>query len=174
MTNAEFEQCIEQMIHGDKEGLHRIYMAYGTYIYSILYDIVKNKEDAEDLTTEFFIKLWNIAEKYQFGGTHRSWLGRIAHNMAIDFIRSKKNHDSYEEMIETKEVGDEGFEKDVVMEVTLKEAIASLEVQEQEIVNLKVLGQLTFQEIADIIKKPMGTVTWKYKKAMEKLRRCRL
>lgn len=84
---------MQGMIAGEKEGLHSIYQAYVTYIYAIIYDILKNKEDAEDVTAEFFIKLWNIAGKYQFGGKHRAWLGKIAHNMAIDYIRTRKYHD---------------------------------------------------------------------------------
>lgn len=173
MTDIEFETHLRAIIDGDKEGLHHIYQAYGTYIFSIIYDVVKNREDAEDITTEFFIKLWKIAEKYQFGGKHRAWLGRIAHNMAIDYIRAKKEHTSYEEMDETEKMGQEGFEEQVINEMSLKEAVETLEQEEQEIVNLKVLGQLTFKEIAEIIKRPMGTVTWKYRQAMEKLRRCR-
>ena len=174
MTDTEFETHLRAIINGDKEGLHYIYKAYGAYIFSIIYDVIKNREDAEDITTEFFIKLWKIAEKYQFGGKHRAWLGRIAHNMAIDYIRARKEHTSYEEIVETEKMGQESFEEQVVNELSLKEAVETLEQEEQEIVNLKVLGQLTFKEIADIIKRPMGTVTWKYRQAMEKLRRCRL
>lgn len=165
---------MQAMIRGDKNGLHYIYEAYVTYIYSIIYDILKNKEDAEDVTTEFFIKLWKIADKYQFGGKHRAWLGKIAHNMAIDYIRTRKNHDSYEETIETAEMGQETFEEQTVEKLTLKEAVETLEQTEKEIVNMKVLGQLTFKEIAAILQKPIGTVSWKYKQAMKKLRRCRL
>ena len=174
MTDEQFETYMQAILDGDKDGLHCIYKAYGAYIFSIVYDILKNREDAEDVTTEFFIKLWKIADKYQFGGAHRAWLGRIAHNMAIDYIRARKDHTSYEEIVETEKMGQESFEEQVVNELSLKEAVETLEQEEQEIVNLKVLGQLTFKEIAEIIKRPMGTVTWKYRQAMEKLRRCRL
>lgn len=174
MTDSQFEECMQAIIQGDKNGLHHIYEEYITYIYSIIYDILKNKEDAEDVTTEFFIKLWKIADKYHFGGKHRAWLGKIAHNMAIDYIRTRKNHNSYEEIIETTEMGQETFEEQTVERLTLKEAVETLEQTEQEIIDMKVLGQLTFKEIASIMQKPMGTVSWKYKQAIEKLRRCRL
>ena len=174
LTDSQFEQCMQAMIAGDKNGLHSIYQAYVTYIYAIIYDILKNKEDAEDVTTEFFIKLWKVADKYQFGGKHRAWLGKIAHNMAIDYIRTKKYHASYEETIETEEIGQETFEEQTITKLTLKEAVETLDGTEQEIVNMKVLGQLTFKEIAAILQKPMGTISWKYRQAMEKLRRCHL
>ena len=174
LTDEQFETYMQAILDGDKDGLHCIYKAYGAYIFSIVYDILKNREDAEDVTTEFFIKLWKVADKYQFGGAHRAWLGRIAHNMAIDYIRAKKQHESYEEVIETKEIGQETFEEQSVNKMALKEAVETLETEEQEIVNMKVLGQLTFKEIAGILQKPMGTITWKYRQAMEKLRRCQL
>ncbi|MBD5089371.1 MAG: sigma-70 family RNA polymerase sigma factor [Clostridiales bacterium] len=174
MTDEEFDACIEEILHDKKDGLHKIYSAYSTYIYVIIYDIIKNKEDAEDVTTEFFIKIWKIAGKYQTGRGHRAWLGKIAHNMAIDYIRGMKRHDSYDEIKEEKESSEEGFEAGMIEKMSIKQAISTLEDTEQKIVNMKILGQLTFQEIADILKKPIGTVSWKYRKAIEKLRRCHL
>lgn len=162
------------MLAGNREGLQQVYQIYGKYIYIILYDILKNKEDAEDVTTEFFLKLWNVAEKYQEGHGHRAWMGRIAHNMAIDFIRKKKPHVSYEEIIEEEEIAGENFESDIVNKMAVEQAIKTLKTVEQEIVNMKILLQMTFQEIADTLGKPLGTVTWQYRQAMEKLRRCEL
>lgn len=173
MTEEQFANCIDLMLAGNREGLQQVYQIYGKYIYIILYDILKNKEDAEDVTTEFFLKLWNVAEKYQAGHGHRAWMGRIAHNMAIDFLRKKKIHISYEDM-EEEEIGDKNFESDTVNKMAVEQAIKTLKREEQEIVNMKILLQMTFQEIADTLGKSLGTVTWQYRQAMEKLRRCEL
>lgn len=51
--------------------------------------------------------------------------------------------------------------------------IDKLEETERMIIDMKLIGELTFKEIAKILKSPMGTVTWKYKKAMDKLRMCK-
>lgn len=56
--------------------------------------------------------------------------------------------------------------------MTVKEALETLKPAERQIVSLKVLGELTFKEIAQCMKIPMGTVTWKYQNAIKKLRRC--
>lgn len=85
-----------------------------------------------------------------------------------------KKHDSYEEIQKAEELTGAGFEAETIEKMSLKQAINTLEDTEQEIINMKILGQLTFQEIADILKKPIGTVSWKYRKAIEKLRRCQL
>lgn len=174
MTEEQFAKCIDLMLDGNRDGLQQVYQFYGKYIYIILYDILKNKEDSEDVTTEFFLKLWQVADKYQKGRGHKSWMGRIAHNMAIDFIRKKKPQVSYEEMVKEEEIVGKNFEADTVDKMVLQDAVKTLLAEEQEIVNMKVLLQMTFQEIADALEKPMGTVTWKYRQAMEKLRRCGL
>lgn len=56
--------------------------------------------------------------------------------------------------------------------MNLKEALATLKPKEREIINMKIMGDMTFQEIADILGKPLGTVTWQYREAINKLRRC--
>ena len=63
------------------------------------------------------------------------------------------------------------MEDQVVSDLSLREVLALLGPKEREIVNLKIMGELTFQEIAGILKQPLGTVTWRYRSAMGKLRR---
>jgi len=174
LTEEQFADCIGLILAGNRDGLQQVYQAYGKYIYMLLYDILKNREDAEDVTAEFFLKLWKVAGKYQAGHGHRAWMGRIAHNMAVDFIRDKKPHVSYEEIVEEVEIAGKGFEADEVNKMTLKQAVKTLKTEEQEIVNMKILLQMTFQEIANALGKPLGTVTWQYRQAMDKLRRCGL
>ena len=63
------------------------------------------------------------------------------------------------------------FTEEVVGNLTMKEAMKQLKPSEQEILDLKILGGFTFQEIAAILKKPMGTVSWLYRQGIGKLRK---
>ncbi len=180
MTDELFEQCVHRIQQGDKEGLKQIYEAYIAFIYSVIYGILQNKENTEDVTSEFFIKLWNVADQYQFGGKHKAYLATIAHNMAIDYIRKHRREQPTEEIqdavdagISTTTIGvqQESTEDEVVGEITIREAIATLKEPEQEILNLKIFGDLTFVEISKILQQPMGTVTWRYRTAIEKLKK---
>jgi len=92
MTEHEFYTAIKGLAKGNKDMLHAIYDAYGRLIYTIVYDILKNREDAEDVTSEFFIKLIRVAGTYQKKTSHRAWLIQIARNMAIDLLR-KRGHE---------------------------------------------------------------------------------
>ncbi|MCR5733097.1 MAG: RNA polymerase sigma factor [Lachnospiraceae bacterium] len=177
MTEAAFDACIKAVLDGDKQGLKDIYDAYIDYIYRIVYGVVGSKEDAEDITSEFFIKLWQTAGKYKSGSGHKAYLATIARNMAIDHIRKYKKEvlESLriddEEGTLTEPVSDDDTEKTVIEDLAVKEAISKLNPAEQQVINMKILSEMTFAEIAQSLKIPMGTVTWRYREAIKKLRR---
>lgn len=187
MTEERFEYCIRQIVKGGRNGLKEIYEAYLAYIFSIVSGIVKRREDAEDVTSEFFIRIWNTAEQYRPGHGHKAYLAAIARNMSIDFLRKSgreipADFSAEEDCREdnTDMAGREaakaahqspGFEDGLVESLDLKKALDTLNDREREVVNLKIMGDLTFREIAEILKTPIGTVTWRYRVAVEKMRR---
>ncbi len=207
MEDREFDLCMSRLKEGDKEALHEIYTALGSYIYHFVLGILRSKEDAEDITSEFFIRLWRNADKYKPGNGYKTYITTIARNMAIDHLRSKgresliedifpqkfEDSDVYntEDMItagtNTGAVGvlsgsdtggdDNGSGPDVtaneaVGKVAMEEALSKLKPPEPQIIHMKFALDMTFAEIAEVLKIPMGTVTWKYREAIGKLRRC--
>ena len=89
MTDREFEQCMSAMAAGDRDSLRHIYDAYLKLIYAVVYDTIGQREEAEDVTSEFFIKLYSIAGSYKPGNGHKKWLVTIARNMAVSIGLSK-------------------------------------------------------------------------------------
>ena len=186
MEESQFNEAIEKIKHRDREGLRLIYEAYVTYIYQIVLRILQNREDAEDVTTEFFLHLWDIAPSFKVGGGHRTWLTTVARNLAIDTLR-KRNREIpisdepdpeddggglEENLARAGAVSDSNPEREAVETVSMETALQCLRDCERQIVTMKILGELTFQEISDVLKVPMGTVTWQYRNAMAKLKRC--
>lgn len=170
MEEKEFEACVRQIQAGEKDGLKRIYQAYAGLIYTVVYDMVRQREDAQDIASDFFIRLWEKADTYRFGGKHRAWLLTIARNMAIDFLRKQKRELPMEEL-DTPKLQREDIADEVVESISFREVMEQLKFNEREVLNLKILGQLTFREIAGILGKPQGTVSWLYRQGIEKLRR---
>ena len=177
MTDKDFDLQISRIVSGDRQGLKSVYDEYGKMIYSVAFGILRSKENAEDVTSEFFIRLWTTAAaQYSAGNGHRCWLSSIARNMALDYLR--KN--SHEQLVSEDEDGTERDIPDsspppdeaVTQKLALAHALESLDPTERSIISLKFEADLTFKEIARVMKKPMGTVTWKYRSAIEKLRRC--
>lgn len=212
MEDREFDLCMERMKNGDKSALKDVYEAYKGYIFHLIKSVLQNHENAEDVTSDFFIKLWSIADHYTPGGGHRAYLGRIAHNMAIDYLRAHKREipfDASEAGFEnalagngfTNSYGDETDESkaessgspsgkslggtiqnddrnadatanEVISDLSVEEMLSKLKPAEREVVHLKIIGELTFEEISKLTEQPMGTVTWRYREAIKKLRRC--
>lgn len=172
MTDKEFEQCMSAMAKGDRNSLRQIYDAYLKLIYATVYNVIGHREEAEDITSEFFIKLYSIAESYKPGNGHKRWMVTIARNMAVDRIRKIDREALVDEIPETEQGSN--MEEQVVNSVSLNVAMESLKPDEREIVDLKVAGGFTFREISEMVGKPMGTVTWLYNNAIKRLRRCRL
>lgn len=174
MEEEQFNACMERMKSGDKSALHEVYEAYIGYIYTIVFQTVSNREDAEDVTSEFFIKLWRLADTYRGGNGHRAWMAAIARNMAVDLLRRTKREvltDDFADTV-TEDAPKDSLEQEVLSDVSLKQALDMLKPNEREVVHLKIMGDMTFKEIADILKIPLGTVTWRYQNAIKKLRRC--
>ncbi len=186
MNEREFEEAVARMVQGDKAGLKEIYENYVGYIYRIIYEVLQNKENAEDVTSDFFIRLWDRAEQFRPGNGHKGYLASMARNMAIDFLRKHRREELTALMqdlgTESEEEGqkkgsyafrgENDVEREVIGDMTVSEAMEMLKPAERQIVSLKVLGELTFKEIASHMGIPMGTVTWKYQNALKKLRRC--
>lgn len=178
MTDSRFELYIQSIQKGDKSGLKEIYEEYGKTIYHVVLQILHNPQDAEDVTSEFFIKLWNIADTYCFGGKHKRWLMTIARNMAIDYIRKNRkemltldNDYNDEDAIHNEIVDTVNTENEVVEKLSIKDALQTLDESEREIVNMHLLAEMTFKDISEVLKKPLGTVSWKYRTALAKLRK---
>ncbi len=213
MEDREFDLCMSRMADGDKDALKAIYEAYRAYIYHFLLGILKSKEDAEDVASEFFIRLWKNAAKYKSGSGHKTYITTIARNMAIDFLRAKGRESLIEDIFPQKsddsdvyitedmitagvntggmgvmagsssgDGGGAGLTGDVasadvtaseaIGKVTMEEALSKLKPPEPQIIHMKFALDMTFAEIAEVLKIPMGTVTWKYREAIGKLRRC--
>ena len=170
VTEAGFEKCIRARNRGDRNGLKEVYEEYVSYIYGIVRALLHNKEEAEDITSDFFIRLWEKSDTYKPGGGHKGWMATIARNMAVDYIRKHKREEFSETVSEQE--SDENVERQVLADISINEALSMLKESERKVVHLKIMGELTFREIAEILEQPMGTVTWHYNQAIKKLRRC--
>ena len=174
MTDSEFDSAIEKIRNGDKSGLRLIYDIYGDKIYRLFLSKVRNHQDAEDLTSDFFLKLWECAGSYQPGGGHKCWMTTIARNMAVDYFR-KSGRETPVEDVEA--VNETAFtehttpEHQTINKLQTVHLLASLSEEEQEIIQMHIAAELTFREIAVILKRPLGTVAWKYRNAIGKLQK---
>src|SRR5881392_1188286 len=101
---------------GEREALEDLYLQHFDRIYSYLHLTVGNRHDAEDLTTQTFLRMLESIGKFRWGyAPFSAWLFRIAHNLAMDHFRASKRVSPEEEVPEP-----EGAEEDSAEELALE------------------------------------------------------
>lgn len=184
MTEEKFAGCISMLVQGDMQGLKDIYEDYGKMIYSAALQICRNPQTAEDVTSEFFLKLKKAASVYREGMGHKKWLLTAVRNLTVDHLR-KQNREIPMSAQGGEFEGDQSYEshplsdipdsadteETVTSEMNAAELLMRLNVTEREVVNLKIYCGLTFAEIAQVLNIPQGTAAWRYQSAIKKLKK---
>ncbi len=144
-------------------------------ISTILY-LVGNREDAQDIAQETFLKCWRIGEQLSEIQNIRAWIFRVALNTAKDLQRSawrrrSRNYQGEEMMIASRESSPMDLLESQESLYHLKQAISNLREEEKEVFLLRQNGGLTYEQIAEIRNAPVGTVKTQMRTALQKLRR---
>lgn len=171
MTDIQFLGEMKLISQKNKDGLKKIYEEYAPFVYNTAYAVLKNPSQAEDVTSDFFLKLWGIAGTYKDGNGHKRWLAVIVRNMCLDFIRKNKK---IEYTIDTPTSPDypdaANIEEDTVNNQTFEAVLNTLCTEEREIINLRFAGDMTIKEIAKTLDLAQGTVAWRLRQALQKLK----
>jgi RNA polymerase sigma factor, sigma-70 family len=172
MTDREFADCLEAIRRREQDGLMRIYTEYSAYLFQVVSSVIPQREDAEDITADLFLKLWESPPAYRPGNGHKGYLATMARNRAIDHFRANSRLISIDTAEETDIGAVPSNADDIINEIAVEQVLALMTPGEREIVSMKHLMGLTFREIAEAVGKPQGTVAWIYREAVNKIRRC--
>ena len=172
MTDLEFAACIDAIRRREQSGLMRIYNEYSAYLFQVVSALVSQREDAEDVTSDLFLKFWESPPAYRPGKGHKGYLATMARNRAIDYLRANSRTISIDTAEETEIGAVPSSADEIINEIAVEQVLAMMSPNEREIVSMKHLMGLTFREIAEATGKPQGTVAWIYREAVNKIRRC--
>jgi RNA polymerase sigma-70 factor (ECF subfamily) len=177
------DQLIADALQGDQKAYEALLARHNKAIFHVVMKIVRNREEAQDLVQETFMKAFNALASYRSEYRFSTWLYKIAANCAIDFVRKKRiDALSLDKPIETKdgtvefEVPDSSWdpEQDWVRKQKLKsieEAIDALPGKYREVIIHRHRDDKPYEEIADILKVPVGTVKARIFRARELLKK---
>ena len=102
----QIRRLVERGQQGDRDALEELYLIHFDRIYSYLHMSVGNRHDAEDLTTQTFLKMLESIGKFRFrAAPFSAWLFRIAHNLAMDHFRAARRWQPEEEVPEPHRLG---------------------------------------------------------------------
>ena len=169
-SRAEDSRNIKKALKGDQAAYRAILKKYHDQVYNLLYRMVHDKDEVEDLTQEAFIKAFNSLHNFNEEFAFSTWLYKIATNNCIDYIRKKKLATfSIDKPLESKdgeysfEIPDSSYEPDKTLiagqrSKILEDAVNALPEKYRQVILMRHTEDKDYQEIADELKLPLGTV----------------
>jgi len=174
-------KLVQQAISGDERAYAELMERYKDAIYYMLLKMINNKSDAEDLTIEAFGKAFKNLEQYTPNYAFSTWLFKIATNNCIDFIRKKKanlisldqSNDDQESSF-TAPLQADGLdpEEDMIKhqrKSLMREVVGKLKPRYRTLVELRYFKEYSYEEIANELDLPIGTVKAQLFRARELL-----
>ena len=167
------EALVQRLQNGDQSVISEIYDNYSSTLYGVIFRIMQNEDEANDILQEAFINIWKYAKSYKANKSSLfTWMLNIARNKAIDAIRSKNRKNE----IQSTEANVYIFENANPVEnntdtIGIKEAVDKLAADKKEVIELAYFGGYTQQEMADELNLPLGSVKTKVRAAMADLRK---
>ena len=164
-NNEGIQAKLNAMRNGDKKAFEELYRDLYVPVYTIIFRIIWDKMLSEDILQEVFVKLFLLAKLPT--QNPRAYIFQIARNLAIDYVRKQSQHISIDDVSDAVHQS----APDYSTRMDIDNALKSLQAQECQIVTLHVIGELKFREISELMQIPLGTVLWKYHRAIDKLQK---
>jgi RNA polymerase sigma-70 factor (ECF subfamily) len=175
------EQLISDYLEGDDTALSILVDRYLNDLCAFAYSLTNDRQSAEDVAQEAFVKAWKNMRRFVPGNSFKGWLFRIARNTAIDLLRKKQDivFSAFETeegnvfldtLKDTEPLPDELLER---AENThyLKGLLEQLNPAYREVLTLRYTSNMTFEEIGQIVGRPLHTVKSQYRRAITALQR---
>lgn len=165
----ELQQLLIHIAGGECEALAELYQRTRSAVYGLALSYLKNAHDAQDLTQDVYVQVWDRAEQYRLIGSPMGWLLAVCRNLCLMRLRREERHAALSEeewdAIPARECGLDADER-----ALLQGALASLTDEERRVVLLHAVTGLKHREIAALLELPLPTVLSKYHRALKKMR----
>ncbi len=174
-------ELLEKIKAGDPAALDALHRRYASAVYSLVWKILQNPEEAEDVALDVFWQIWRQAGRYDPSrGAPPAWIFTVARSRAIDRLRARHRRED-----RTISIDDPGTSLDPLDEEAtpdqiasfrqtrdaVREALKSLSKPQREAVELAFFKGLTHVEIAAKLRLPLGTVKTRIRQGLIRLRR---
>ncbi len=162
-------KIIKQIVDGDYKLFDTLVQKYQKRVLNFVYGIIKNREDAFDITQETFIRSYKSLNKFKYNSSYYSWIYRIAYNLSIDHIKKHQSTTSlpldqdvvYKDLKNTND-------QDIIS--IIYNEISCLEKKQSTALYLLYNDELSYDEIAVVMNLPVNTVKSHILRGRESLR----
>jgi len=160
------EALIQRCLQGDQAAWEAIVRQHWRKVFNVAYKFVAKHEEAEDLTQEIFLKVFKSLDTFDRRANFQTWLISVSRNLCIDHYRSvRKERQTIDRAVDTSDIAPASPEPGPIAAleqrdrvVLLRQALAALPETLRTAVLLRDIQELSYQEIADQLQLPEGTV----------------
>ena len=183
VIDIDEKKLLKKAAAGSAEAFEQLVLTYQTPIYNLCLRMTGNPEDAADMTQESVLKAWRSLEGFHFESAFSTWLYRLASNTCLDFLRSVKRRKQFSLTMEdadgetqlldlpdpapTPEASLLSAEESALLGAAMRQ----LDPEQQRILTLRVVNDLSYTEIAAVLDIKEGTVKSRLARARENLRK---
>lgn len=183
MIEIDEKKIIKRASAGDADAFEQLVLTYQTPVFNLCLRMTGNPEDAADLSQESFLKAWRSLGSFQFESSFSTWLYRLASNTCLDYLRSIKRHpkvsltvedsDGETQMMDFPDTAPTPEDAAISKEENelLSRAMQELDEQQRQILTLRVVNDLSYAEIAEILSIKEGTVKSRLARTRDALRK---
>src|SRR2546423_14944942 len=175
VSSQQLGRLVREAQQGEREALEELYLLHFDRIYSYLHMSVATRHDAEDLTTQVFVKMLESIAKFRWrSAPFSAWLFRIAHNLAMDHFRATKRWQPEEEVPEPDPGEGSAAEEEALESIGRKsmfDLIEKLSHEQQQVLTLKFVFNFSNGDAATILGKTEGAIKSLQHRALASLQR---
>lgn len=178
-------EIIELCKKGDRDAFNTLVEKYQTQVINIAYSMLSNREDALDAAQEVFVKIYKNIGGFKGKSSLSTWIYRIVSNVCNDILRKRRKNTNVISISTSAQEDDENKDFDItdtnptpeeLLELSeqqrvVRMAISELSDEYREIVTLCDIEQLSYDEISQILKCPVGTVKSRLNRARSALKK---
>lgn len=160
------KRLIHKAQRGNDQAFLSVFQHYEADVYRMAYVYVKQPDDALDVVQEVAYQAFKHIKTLREPEYIKTWLLKITINCALNLLKQKRNVIALKPEFDVSEPS-----SDLAMTLTLADVLETLAEEERSVIVLKYYQDYTFQQIADLLEWPLGTVKSTLYRAMTKLRR---
>jgi RNA polymerase sigma-70 factor (ECF subfamily) len=161
-STAQVRKLVERAQAGERDALEELYLIHFDRIYSYLHMTVGNRHDAEDLTTQTFLKMLESIGRFRWqAAPFSAWLFRIAHNLSMDHFRANRRWQPEEEVPEPPDSEERSAEDEAMQSIgrqSMLQLIDTLSPEQQQVLTLKFVFNFPNGDVATILEKTEGAI----------------
>ena len=177
------ELLIRRAQRGAADAFEQLLLEHQKNVYNLCYRMAGIPDDAMDLSEETFLRAWRCLEQYQFASAFSTWLYRLCSNICIDFLRRRRRQQTVPLTFEDADGEEQTYavpdaqplpEEQVELKLTretLAAAMAQLLPEHRAVLQLRVVNEMSYEQIADVLDIQIGTVKSRLSRARNQLKK---